>query len=244
MIDDLRAARHYLRSINRNETLVEENWLDRAKCATNPQWMQQRDDAEKVFRTFDQLGLLVRQGRVPLDAIAPYCVIPILRAWYDLWPYMRAVRRLYRLDWMRTDFPRLIPSIRCVASSVMHWRNAWRRRGADALKVGASPGRPLKLKPAQRRRLLRLLLKGPLAHGYNTNVWTTARIAELIRREFGVSYHRDHVGRLMRSLNWSHQKPEKRAIERNEEEIERWKQKERPRIRKRCAAGRPHRLCR
>lgn len=79
----------------------------------------------------------------------------------------------------------------------MRWRNAWRRRGSDALKVGSSPGRPLKLKTAQRRRLLRLLLKGPLAHGYNTNVWTTARIVELIRREFGVSYHRAHIGRLM-----------------------------------------------
>ena len=55
---------------------------------------------------------------------------------------------------------------------------------------------------------------------------------ELIRREFGVSYRRDHVGRLMRSLNWSHQKPEKRAIERDEAEIERWKRKEWPRVKK------------
>ena len=122
--------------------------------------------------------------------------------------------------------------IRCVASSVMRWRNAWRRRGAEALKVGASPGRPLKLKAAQRRRLVRLLLKGPLAHGYNTNVWTTVRIAELIRSELGVSYHRAHIGRLMHGLNWSHQKPEKRAVERNEEEIKRWKQKEWPRVKK------------
>jgi transposase len=122
--------------------------------------------------------------------------------------------------------------IQCVASSVMRWRNAWRRRGAEALKVGSSPGRPLKLKAAQRRRLLRLLLKGSLAHGYNTNVWTTARIAEVIRLEFGVRYHRDHIGRLMHRLNWSHQKPEKRAIERNDEEIERWKQKEWPRVKK------------
>jgi transposase len=122
--------------------------------------------------------------------------------------------------------------IQCVASSVMRWRNAWRKRGPDALKVGASPGRPLKLKATQRRRLVRLLLKGPLAHGYNTNVWTTARIAEVIRREFGVSYHRAHIGRLMHSLNWSHQKPEKRAVERNEEQIERWKQKEWPRVKK------------
>jgi transposase len=114
----------------------------------------------------------------------------------------------------------------------MRWRDAWRRRGADALKVGSSPGRPPKLKATQRRRLLRLLLKGPLAHGYHTNVWTTARIAEVIRREFGVSYHRDHIGRLMHRLNWSHQKPEKRALERNEEEIERWKRKEWPRVKK------------
>jgi transposase len=122
--------------------------------------------------------------------------------------------------------------IECAASSVMRWYNAWRRRGAKALQVGSSSGRPPKLKPEQRRRLLRLLLKGPLAHGFNTNVWTTLRIKELIRREFGVSYHRDHVGRLMHSLNWSHQKPEKRAIEQDEEEIERWKRTKWPRVQK------------
>ena len=104
-----------------------------------------------------------------------------------------------------------------------------RRRRSEG---GSSPGRPLKLKPAQRRRLMKSLSKGPLAHGYNTNVWTTARIAELIRREFGVSYHRDHVGRLMHSLNWSHQKPVKRAVERDEEAIERWKRKDWPRVKK------------
>jgi transposase len=129
--------------------------------------------------------------------------------------------------------------IQCAASSVMRWRDAWRRRGADALEVGASPGRPPKLKPAQQRRLLRLLLKGPLAHGYNTNVWTTARIAEVVRREFGVSYHRDHIGRLMHSLNWSHQKPEKRAVERDEEAIERWKRKDWPRVKKTLSGWAP-----
>jgi transposase len=122
--------------------------------------------------------------------------------------------------------------IQCVASSVMRWRDAWRRRGAAALQVGASPGRPPKLKAAQQRRLLRVLTKGPLAQGYNTNVWTTARIAEVIARQFGVSYHRDHVGRLMHSLNWSHQKPEKRAVERKEAGIEQWKRKDWPRVKK------------
>jgi len=122
--------------------------------------------------------------------------------------------------------------IRCAASSVMRWFNAWRRGGAAALKVGLSPGRPPKLRPAQRRRLVKLLLKGPLAHGYRTNLWTTARIAEVIEREFGVNYHRDHVGRLMHSLGWTHQKPETRALERDEEAIQRWKRQDWPRVKK------------
>lgn len=122
--------------------------------------------------------------------------------------------------------------IRCNPSSVMRWRDARRRGGDRALEVRFSPGRPLKLDAAQRKRLVRLLLKGPMAQGYRTNLWTTARIAELVEREFGVRYHPDHIGRLMHSLGWSPQKPERRALERDEEEIERWKQKDWPRIKK------------
>jgi transposase len=122
--------------------------------------------------------------------------------------------------------------IGCNASSVMRWRDARRRGGAKALRVRFSPGRPLKLDHAQRKNLAEVLLRGPLAHGYRTNLWTTARIAEVIRREFGVQYHRDHVGRLMHSLQWSPQKPERRALERDEKAIERWKQKDWPRIKK------------
>jgi transposase len=114
----------------------------------------------------------------------------------------------------------------------MRWRDARRRGGARALRVRCSPGRPLKLDQAKRKRLVDLLLQGPIAQGYRTNLWTTARIAEVIQREFGVQYHRDHVGRLMHSLQWSPQKPERRALERNEQAIERWKQKDWPRIKK------------
>jgi transposase len=120
--------------------------------------------------------------------------------------------------------------IGCHASSVMRWRDSRRRGGAQALRVRCSPGRPLKLDQAKRKRLVNLLLQGPIAHGYRTNLWTTARIAAVIQREFGVQYHRDHVGRLMHSLRWSPQKPERRALERNEKAIEGWKQKDWPRI--------------
>jgi transposase len=63
-------------------------------------------------------------------------------------------------------------------------------------------------------------LKGAMARGYRTNLWTTARIARLIEEELGVDYHPNHMGRLMHRLKWSHQKPERRAIEYNDQEVE------------------------
>ena len=120
----------------------------------------------------------------------------------------------------------------CAAVSVMRWRDARRRGGAKALEVRFSPGRPPKMNATQRKRLVGLLLKGATAYGWRTNLWTTARIGELIRREFSIEYHRDHIGRLLHSLGWSVQKPERRALERNEQAIERWKQKDWPRIKK------------
>ncbi len=122
--------------------------------------------------------------------------------------------------------------IGCNPSSVMRWRDARRWGGAGALQVRFSPGRPGKLITSEKERLVRLLLKGPVAAGYRTNLWTTARIAEMVEREFGVRYHPDHIGRLMHSLGWTPQKPERRALERDEDEIERWKQKQCPRIKK------------
>src|SRR5260370_35675246 len=114
----------------------------------------------------------------------------------------------------------------------MGWRNGRRRGGAEGVRIRSSPGRPLKLDRDERRRLVNLLLRGPMMHGYRTNLWTTARIAELIRSQFGIQYHRDHVGRLMHSLNWSPQKPERRALERDENAIVRWQQKDWPRVKK------------
>lgn len=120
----------------------------------------------------------------------------------------------------------------CATSSVMRWRNAFRRGGAEGLKVRRAPGRPARLSPAQQRRLVRVLLKGAMAQGYRTELWTTARIAAVIKTTFGVRYHRDHVGRLMHKLAWSHQKPEARALERDELGITAWKRRVWPRVKK------------
>lgn len=122
--------------------------------------------------------------------------------------------------------------IGCHPSSVMRWRDARAQEGEAGLKVKKAPGRPRKLSEAQAERLLELLLEGAVAQGYRTELWTTQRIAEVVRREFGVDYHPDHVGRLMRSLGWSCQKPERRALERDEEAIERWRRETWPEVKK------------
>jgi transposase len=117
----------------------------------------------------------------------------------------------------------------CAPVSVMRWYHARRRGGEQALRVRFSPGRPHKLQAKQERRLIKLLLQGPMARGYRTNLWTQARIAQLIEEEFGVGYHAHHIGRLLHRFQWSHQKPERRAME---QEVERWKRREWPRIKK------------
>jgi putative transposase len=94
--------------------------------------------------------------------------------------------------------------LNCAPSSVMRWRDAWKRDGLKSLHVRSSPGRPQKLHPSQLRKLHRLLLKGARANGFSTDVWTTSRIAQVIAGRFAVQYHRDHIGRLMRSLGWTH----------------------------------------
>ena len=120
----------------------------------------------------------------------------------------------------------------CAPSSVMRWRDAVQRYGAAGLAVRVSPGRPPKLRAGERRRLVTMLLKGALAQGYLTDLWTTSRIAAVIRKTFRVTYHPDHVGRLLHQLEWTHQKPETRALERDEAAIAHWKRVVWPRVKK------------
>ena len=127
----------------------------------------------------------------------------------------------------------------CAPSSVMRWRDARDEGGEEALKVKSASGRPPKLTAKQKRELEKVLLKGPLAAGYRTDLWTTARIAEVIERTFGVTYHRDHIGRLLKQMGWSHQKPERRALERDQAETDRWLAEDWPRARKTPAGWAP-----
>jgi transposase len=117
-------------------------------------------------------------------------------------------------------------------SSVMRWRDARERGGEAALRVRLPPGRPATLTDAQRRRIVKQLLKGALANGFATELWTTSRVGTLIYKHCRVRFHRSHVARLLHDLGFSCQKPERRALERNEARIEEWKRSDWPRVKK------------
>ena len=141
-------------------------------------------------------------------------------------------RRALKLLSEKLSLNEVARRIQCAASSVMRWRNAWRRRGADALKVRFSPGRPRRLTPRQEQRLVRILLRGAIANGYRTELWTTKRVAEVIHETFHIPCHYNSAGKLLHRLNWSPQKPEGRALERDERAIQRWTKKDWPRVKK------------
>jgi transposase len=88
------------------------------------------------------------------------------------------------------------------------------------------------MKPRQQKELIALLKAGARAAGYATEMWTARRVAEQIRRHWGIEYHPGHVWKVLVGLGWSCQKPERRALQRNERKIRQWKQTQWPRIKK------------
>ena len=117
--------------------------------------------------------------------------------------------------------------------SVGRWQKM-ARAGPDGLAAKPHPGRKRCLSYKQHRRLEKLLLKGATAHGWPNDLWTATRVAEVIEKKFGVEYHPEHVRKILKErLGWTSQKPECRARQRDEKEIERWKREEVPRIKKR-----------
>jgi transposase len=127
-------------------------------------------------------------------------------------------------------------------ASVTRWRQAHQEGGAKAVAAKPHPGKGLRLTVPQRRRLAKFLLQGPRKHGYSTDLWTLARVAEVIAMNFGVEYHPGHVWYVLRSMQWSSQKPERRARERDEQAIAAWRQEDWPRIKKRPKKRAKHRI--
>src|SRR2546430_15009702 len=89
----------------------------------------------------------------------------------------------------------------------------------EALKAHPPTGVSPRLTAEQKAQIPELLAKGAEAYGFRGDVWTASRVAEVIKRTFGIRYHRDHVGKLMREAGWRRQKPVEGGSQRNEEAV-------------------------
>jgi transposase len=105
-------------------------------------------------------------------------------------------------------------------TSLYRWR-AMARNSPEGLAAKPHPGPKLRLTAERLKDLEGLLLQGAKAHGWHNSLWSAQRVAEMIRRHYGVEYHTEHVRKIIRErLHWSSQKPQKKAKQRNAEAID------------------------
>jgi transposase len=117
-------------------------------------------------------------------------------------------------------------------AAVSGWLTAARQRGVAALQSRPRPGAPAKLAADQKQLIADFLWHGPEAYGFRGAVWTCARVAKALGEELGVSYSKSQVSRILKGLGWTPQVPITRAIQRDEEAIERWQQEVWPELRR------------
>jgi transposase len=124
-------------------------------------------------------------------------------------------------------------------NSVQRWMRAYRQGGMRGLKAKPTPGRPPTLSPLQEQAVLRWFRQSPREFGFSTELWTGARVAELIRRKFRKTLHPHYVIEWLAQRRITSQKPERQARERNAREVRRWLREEWPRIKKVLGADVP-----
>jgi transposase len=116
--------------------------------------------------------------------------------------------------------------------AVSQWITRSHDGGPEVLRHRPHPGAARRLSPEQLARLPELLHPGAEAYGFRGQVWTRSRIAAIIQVAFGISYHPRHVGRLCKAMHWSPQKPARRARQRDETAIARWREDTWPAIKR------------
>lgn len=138
------------------------------------------------------------------------------------WREARRLRawELHQKGWQQKDIAEALGVTR---GAVSQWIKRGKEAGPEALHSRRGGGPKPRLSEDQLTELRAHLAQGAEHFGFRGDVWTQPRVAKLIKRMFGVAYHPGHVGRILKKLGWSRQKPITRASQRNEAAIERWR---------------------
>ncbi|WP_337174669.1 winged helix-turn-helix domain-containing protein [Paludisphaera sp.] len=131
-------------------------------------------------------------------------------------------RRRRAVELMRRgESPSVVARILGVGRTSLYRWLALAEKSPEGLAARPHPGPRARLADEQVGELERLLLEGARAHGWPNDLWSAGRVAELVRRRFGVEYHVEHVRKILRRrLRWSSQRPQKKARQRDQERID------------------------
>ena len=116
--------------------------------------------------------------------------------------------------------------------TVYTWKRLLDEGGIDALRAVPEPGRPAQLDATQLAAVRAVVLQSPTEHGFATALWTLKRVGAVIERMHGVRFGQTQIWRILGSLGFSPQKPEKRAIERNDDAVHHWRRRTWPALKK------------
>ena len=120
--------------------------------------------------------------------------------------------------------------------TIYTWKALLDEGGIDALRSAPSRGRPPRLDQSTLEDLRRTILQKPTEHGFGTELWTLKRVGVLIERMFGVKFGQTQIWRILGGLGFSPQKPDRRAIERDDDAVQTWKRKTWPALKKKPRA--------
>jgi transposase len=123
--------------------------------------------------------------------------------------------------------------------TVAKWVARHRANNDDGLKAKPTPGRPRFLTDDQEHQVLGWLAEPPTAHGFQTDLWTARRVAELIHRKFGVRFHPNYLREWLTKRDYTPQKPARRAKQRDPVAVAEWVAEDWPRIQKRRTTSTP-----
>jgi transposase len=123
--------------------------------------------------------------------------------------------------------------------TIHKWLQAYRKDGLEGLQVKVSTGRKKKLTAKNESKLQKIIIAGAVKAGFANELWTSKRVLQIIKDQFDVDYHANHLPKLLRGLGFTPQRPQREAIEKDRKQMDNWIRFEWKRIKKKPAKPKP-----
>ncbi len=116
-------------------------------------------------------------------------------------------------------------------TTLFRWMRRYQQNGESGLHRRVGSGRPRKLKEVDSERFLSLVLQPATRFGYETDLWTVARVHQVVQEKLKVVVSQDTIWRRLREAGLTYQKPERQYFETDDKARQEWLEQTLPKIR-------------